>query len=116
MEDIIHLWDGEKWNGPITDGHIHLDRKGRCLDAAIDFESSELIFLSSSEDNFLEEIKEALSSPLFFPDSFRKLKIIFFRKKILLFVTKIERKLVNILAKFIVLEISFIIFSWLTKD
>ena len=40
MEDIIHLWDGEKWNGPITDGHIHLDRKGRCLDAAIDFESS----------------------------------------------------------------------------
>ena len=40
MEDIIHLWDGEKWNGPITDGHLHLDRKGRCLDAAIDFESS----------------------------------------------------------------------------
>ena len=29
MEDIIHLWDGEKWNGPITDGHLHLDRKGR---------------------------------------------------------------------------------------
>ena len=29
MEDITHLWDGEKWNGPITDGHLHLDRKGR---------------------------------------------------------------------------------------
>ena len=40
MEDIIHLWDGEKWNGPITDGHLHLDRKGRCLNAAIDFENS----------------------------------------------------------------------------
>ena len=40
MQDITHLWDGEKWNGPITDGHLHLDRNGRCLDAAIDFESS----------------------------------------------------------------------------
>ena len=40
MEDIIHLWDGEKWNGPITDGHLHLDRKGRFLNAALDFESS----------------------------------------------------------------------------
>ena len=43
MEDIIHLWDGEKWNGPITDGHLHLDRKGRCLNAAIDF--SLMVFL-----------------------------------------------------------------------
>ena len=40
MEEITHLWDGEKWNGPITDGHLHLDRTGRCLDAAIDFENS----------------------------------------------------------------------------
>ncbi len=40
MEDFVHFWDGEKWNGPITDGHMHLDRKGRCLDAAYDFEKS----------------------------------------------------------------------------
>ena len=40
MQDFIHLWDGNKWNGPITDGHMHLDRNGRCLDAAIDFERS----------------------------------------------------------------------------
>ena len=31
MEEITHLWDGEKWNGPITDGHLHLDRTLRTL-------------------------------------------------------------------------------------
>tara|TARA_B100001113_G_C21052750_1_gene597564 strand:+ start:44 stop:985 length:942 start_codon:yes stop_codon:yes gene_type:complete len=40
MQEIEHFWDGKKWNGPITDGHMHLDRKGRCIDAALDFERS----------------------------------------------------------------------------
>ena len=40
MEDPNQFWDGEKWTGPITDAHMHLDRKGRFLDAALDFQNS----------------------------------------------------------------------------
>ncbi|MDP6906517.1 MAG: TatD family hydrolase [Candidatus Thalassarchaeaceae archaeon] len=31
---------GDQWVGPIWDSHIHLDRNGRCIDAAQDFERS----------------------------------------------------------------------------
>ncbi len=39
-EGIAHpagLWDGKRWSGPIFDGHFHLDRDGRYLDAVDDF-------------------------------------------------------------------------------
>ena len=31
------MWDGERWSGPIYDGHFHLDRSGRHLAAVRDF-------------------------------------------------------------------------------
>jgi TatD-related deoxyribonuclease len=31
------MWDGERWSGPIYDGHFHLDRGGRYLAAVRDF-------------------------------------------------------------------------------
>lgn len=31
------FWSGNEWSGPITDGHLHLDRSGRFLDAMHDF-------------------------------------------------------------------------------
>jgi TatD-related deoxyribonuclease len=31
------MWDGERWTGPIYDGHFHLDRSGRYLAAVRDF-------------------------------------------------------------------------------
>ena len=40
MVDNVQYWDGQRWNGPITDGHMHLDRNGRFLDAILDFERS----------------------------------------------------------------------------
>ena len=65
MEDFVHFWDGEKWNGPITDGHMHLDRKGRCLDAAIDFERSggtRIILVHKPDFSFLPENIEDVSA------------------------------------------------------
>ena len=34
------FWSGTEWTGPITDGHLHLDRSGRFLDAVRDFHRS----------------------------------------------------------------------------
>lgn len=34
------FWTGTEWTGPITDGHLHLDRSGRFLDAMRDFYNS----------------------------------------------------------------------------
>lgn len=34
------FWSGSEWTGPITDGHMHLDRSGRFLDAVSDFHRS----------------------------------------------------------------------------
>ena len=64
MEDPTTFWDGEKWTGPITDGHMHLDRMGRFLDAAKDFENAggtRLILVHKPKFNQLPEKIEDVS-------------------------------------------------------
>ena len=51
----------------------------------VDFDKSVLMSLSSVWDNSFEEINDALISPLFCEQSLKKLSIILFTKKILLF-------------------------------
>ena len=59
---------------------------------SMDKESSLLIFSNSPEDNSLDEIKEALISPLFFEHNFRKLFKIFLTKNILFFIINNKKK------------------------
>jgi len=40
LQSPERFWSGTEWTGPITDGHLHLDRSGRFLDAAHDFHRS----------------------------------------------------------------------------
>lgn len=59
------LVDGQ-WNGPILDNHFHLDRVGRYLDAAADFQragGTDLVLVHKPDfdnlPNTVEEIREA---------------------------------------------------------
>ena len=65
----------------------------------VEVDKSLLIFTNSDSDSSFEEIKEALISPLFLRQSFKKLSIILEIKNILLFSINNKKKFVKFLEK-----------------
>ena len=75
---ILSLTDG-RWTGPILDNHFHLDKKGRYLDAALDFQlagGTDLILVHKPDfDNLPDDeagIKTAYADTLDMAVSVRK--------------------------------------------